>query len=72
MYNISRGRCLLRKLLKSRNMTQTEFALRSGWSQRMVSYYCRDERKMSVEAMYVASLILEVNMADLYEWILEQ
>lgn len=68
MYKVSRGRCLLQPLLKTRKMTQTEFARRSGWSQRMVSFYCRNERKMSVEAMYVASLILEVDMAELYEW----
>ncbi len=62
---------MLRSILKVRKMTQTEFARRSGWSQRMISFYCRDERKMSVEAMYVASLILEVGMDELYEWELE-
>ncbi len=64
----SRGRCLLQYWIKKRNLTQTEFASRCGWSQRMVSHWCNDERPMSVEAMYTASLVLDINMEDLYQW----
>lgn len=71
MIKVSRGRCLLKPILKARKMTQTELAIRSGWSVRMISHYCNDEKKMSVEAMYAASLILEVDMSELYEWVIE-
>lgn len=64
----SRGRCLLQYWLDHRQMTQAEFSRRSGWSVRMVSFYCTGERKMSVEAMYTASQILNVPMERLYSW----
>ncbi|MFK0524720.1 helix-turn-helix transcriptional regulator [Paenibacillus illinoisensis] len=49
-------------------MSQADFSRKSGWSTRMISYYCNDERKMSVEALYVASVILNVPMDQFYEW----
>ncbi|WP_074048666.1 helix-turn-helix transcriptional regulator [Paenibacillus ihumii] len=64
----SRGRCLLQYWLDHRGMSQAEFARRIGWSKRMVSYWCSDERLMSVEAMYTASVILEISMESLYQW----
>ncbi|QCT03786.1 hypothetical protein E6C60_3075 [Paenibacillus algicola] len=54
--------------LNKRNITQAEFARRTGWSTRMVSYWCKGERLMSVEAMYAAAMILEIHMEDLYQW----
>ena len=65
----SRGRCLLQDWLDRRELTQTEFAIRSGWSKRMVSHFCNRTRMMSVEAMYTASLILGCTMEELYEWV---
>ncbi|MEC0239444.1 helix-turn-helix transcriptional regulator [Paenibacillus dokdonensis] len=64
----SRGRCLLQYWLDHRNITQADFARRIGWSPRMVSFWCKDERLMSVEAMYAASVILEIHMEQLYQW----
>lgn len=64
----SRGRCLLQYWLDARQMSQAEFSRRSGMSVRIISYYCTDERKMSVEALYTASQILNVPMENFYTW----
>ncbi|WP_074101179.1 helix-turn-helix transcriptional regulator [Paenibacillus sp. P3E] len=50
-------------------MTQAAFASISGYSERVVSYYCSGERRMSPEAMFTASSILKVPMDQFYEWI---
>ncbi|MNC08735.1 helix-turn-helix protein [compost metagenome] len=71
MVKVSRGRSLLQNCLDLRKMSQAEFSRRSGWSVRMISYYCTGERRMSPEAMFAASSILEVPMESLYEWTLE-
>lgn len=72
MKRVSRGRCLLPHLLAARRLTQTEYSKRSGRSQRMISHFCRNERIMLPEDMYVASKILNCRMDELYEWIEEQ
>lgn len=64
----SRGRCLLGYWLYKKGMTQTELAQRIGWSNRMVSHWCRNERLMSVEAMYTVAEVLDIHMEDLYQW----
>ncbi|MGG4035873.1 helix-turn-helix transcriptional regulator [Paenibacillus cisolokensis] len=64
----SRGRCLLQYWLDYRGISQAEFARRSGYSKRIVSHWCNDERKMSVEAMYTAAVILGIKMEQLYMW----
>ncbi|WP_336774224.1 helix-turn-helix domain-containing protein [Paenibacillus sp. MMO-58] len=69
--HFSRGECLLQYWLDKRKLSQVEFGRRSGWSQRMISHWCNDERKMSVEAMYTAATILEIRMDQLYRWRLE-
>ncbi|WP_235440048.1 helix-turn-helix domain-containing protein [Paenibacillus sp. DMB20] len=66
---VSRGRCLLSYLLAARGINQSEYALRSGRSQRMISHFCNNERVMLPEDMYTASRILNCRMEDLYEWI---
>ncbi|MEK3867923.1 helix-turn-helix transcriptional regulator [Paenibacillus sp. FSL R5-0636] len=63
-----RGNCLLQSILNSQEMTPAEFARRSGWSSRMVYYWCDNSKPMSVEAMHTASLILGVPMEALYTW----
>ena len=55
--------------LDTKGFTQTEFAERCGWSQRMVSHWCNGDRYMSVEAMYTASVELKIRMEALYEWV---
>ncbi|MEK3851167.1 helix-turn-helix transcriptional regulator [Paenibacillus sp. FSL R7-0340] len=71
MANVSRGRCLLQNWLNVRKMTQAEFARRSGINVRTVSHYCNNDKRMSVEALYMAHIILDVPMERFYEWTLE-
>lgn len=68
MIKVSRGRCLLQHWLNVREMSQAAFSEKSGIDVRMVSYYCNGKRKMSIEALYAASVILEVDMDKLYEF----
>ncbi|WP_322922085.1 helix-turn-helix transcriptional regulator [Paenibacillus campi] len=68
MSKVSLGRCLLDHHLKSRNMSQAEFARRLGIDKRRVSYYCHGERLMSPDIMYGASVLLDVPMESLYEF----
>lgn len=64
----SRGRCLLQYWLDHNGISQAEFSRRSGWSQRMISHWCNNERLMSVEAMYTAAVLLGIRMDELYQW----
>ncbi len=65
---IIRGRCLLQYWLDHRQMTQAEFSRRTSWSKRMVSFFATSQRPMNVEAMYLAAMILDIQMEQLYEW----
>ena len=65
---ISRGRCLLLDHIKANGLTQSEYARRTGRSRRMISHFCKNERVMQPQDMYMAELILGCNMRDLYEW----
>ncbi|WP_308599493.1 XRE family transcriptional regulator [uncultured Paenibacillus sp.] len=49
-------------------MTQAEFSRRTSWSKRMVSFFATSQRPMNVEAMYLAAMILDIQMEQLYEW----
>ncbi|OBZ13321.1 helix-turn-helix transcriptional regulator [Bacillus sp. FJAT-26390] len=78
--HFSRGRCLLSYWLHKRGLTQTELSRRTGWSEatpdagwtrRVISFWCNDERLMSVEAMYTVATILDIKMEELYRWKLE-
>lgn len=66
--NVSRGRCLLGKLIEAKGWTQTEYAKRSGRSTRMISYFCSNQRPMSPEDMYIAVKLLGCKWEDLYEF----
>jgi transcriptional regulator with XRE-family HTH domain len=65
---ISLGRCLLQHWLDHRQMSQAEFSRRTGVSVRMVSHYCTDKQKMTVEVLILASLVLDVPMEKFYEY----
>jgi len=69
MASFTRGRCLLKPLLKRINMSQSELARRSGYSTRMISYFANDQKKMSADAMYTISQIIGCSMEALYEWV---
>lgn len=68
LVEIIRGRCLLQYWLDHRQMTQAEFARRTGWSKRMVSFIATGRSPMNPEAMYLAAHILGIQMEQLYEW----
>ncbi|OME84743.1 hypothetical protein BK122_06355 [Paenibacillus pabuli] len=65
---ISRGRCRLLELINAKGLTQTEYANRSGRSQRMISHFCNNTRVMLPEDMYTAVLLLGCKWEDLYEY----
>ncbi|SEO10359.1 hypothetical protein SAMN05518670_3630 [Paenibacillus sp. OK076] len=65
---ISRGRFRLLELITAKGWTQTEYANRSGRSQRMISHFCNDTRVMLPEDMYTAVLLLGCKWEDLYEY----
>lgn len=64
---VSRGRCLLWDWIKYKGWTQSEYARRSGLTQRRVSYLCNGERVMLPEEMYVAERLLGCRWDQLYE-----
>ncbi|MEK5060451.1 hypothetical protein BK126_04295 [Paenibacillus sp. FSL H7-0326] len=70
--NISRGRCLLPNLIKAKGWTQSEYARRVNKHPRVISHYCNNERVMQPEDLYAATLILDCELKDLYEWRLEK
>jgi len=73
--SFTRGRCLLRPLRIKLGLTQTDISQRTGYkkgknigySPRMISFYERDEKPMSVDAMMTISFVLGVPMESLYE-----
>lgn len=69
MNNISRGRCLLGDLISSRGWTYEHYATISGRSARMISYFCNNERTMLPEDIYVAMLIFNCEITNIYEFI---
>ncbi len=81
--DFSRGRSLLKPLLKIRGWTQSELSrrtgydpsvkseLRVGYSPRMISFFANG-KPMSPEAMYTISYLLGVHMEELHEWIENQ
>lgn len=66
---ISRGRCLLGDLIYDRGWTHEHYASISGRSPRMISYFCSNERTMLPEDIYVAMLIFNCEITDIYEFI---
>lgn len=69
--NISRGRCLLSDFIHSRGWTQAHYAELVGRHPRVISHFCKDERVMLPEDLYIASKVFKCKMEDLYEWIEE-
>ena len=64
-------RCLLKDLLKERNLTQAEFARRMGVPRQTITKWLKLEDIMRADTAYRASLILNCSMEDLYEWLSE-
>lgn len=58
----------MQSLLDQTGMSQSELARRTGISQRMISYYASNKKRMSVDALRAISVALGCRMEDLYEW----
>ncbi|AYB41810.1 helix-turn-helix domain-containing protein [Paenibacillus lautus] len=65
----SRGKCLLKRRLDERHMTQSELSRRTGYSRQIISHYANDRSMMSPEAMKTISYVLRCSMESLYEWV---
>lgn len=63
------GSCLLRDILYKRKMTIQELANHLGVSRQQVSKWVNGRKKMSLETAVNVSIVLNVNILDLYEWI---
>lgn len=63
-----RGVCQLDILLLKSGMTQTQLSLRTGISQRMISYYANNKKRMNVDAAKAISTALNCSIEDLYKW----
>lgn len=63
-----RGVCLLGHLLQVKGITQTQLAERTGVSQRMISYYANNEKRMNVDAAKAIAAALNCRIEDLYKW----
>lgn len=62
------GKCLLQGCLNSAGMSQTELANKLGVTKQQINKYTRNVQTMSYEVAYNISVILNCDMADLYEW----
>lgn len=65
----SRGRCLLKPLLKKVGLTQTELAKRTGISREMIVKYIAGTAPIPMDKAKTISHVLGCNMEDMYEWI---
>lgn len=63
------GRCLLRDLLKQKDMTQLELAERMGVTVQQINKYYLNRQKMSLQVAKTIATILGCNIDDLYEWV---
>lgn len=62
------GKCLLHDLLKSRHMTPTELAEKTGISINQLSRYLNNKSKMSLQTAMLISWVLKCHIDELYEY----
>lgn len=63
------GRCLLRELLHTRDMTQVELAEKLNVKPQQIQHYIQNNRVMSLKVAKNISEILNCDIDDLYEWV---
>ncbi|MBB6452021.1 transcriptional regulator with XRE-family HTH domain [Salirhabdus euzebyi] len=63
------GRCLLRELLRNKDMTQVDLAARLGVTFQQVNKYANNRQLMSIKVAKNIAAILNCHIDDLYEWI---
>ncbi|MEC0211837.1 helix-turn-helix domain-containing protein [Paenibacillus ehimensis] len=62
---------MLQYWLNHKGLSQADLSRHTGYSTRIISHWCTDDRKMSVEAMYTVATFLGIHMEQLYQWKLE-
>lgn len=63
------GRCLLKKQLQIRGITQSELADRLGMSESQVSQYATNQSVMSINTAKTFAAAIGCHIDDLYEWV---
>lgn len=63
------GRCLLRELLHTRDMTQVELAEKLNVKPQQIQHYIQGNRVMSLKVAKNISVILNCDIDNLYEWV---
>lgn len=58
----------MKELLKSKKITQTEFAKMLGVSQRLVSYWCTKEREPDATMMTKIAHLLGISVEQIVLW----
>ncbi|WP_042399348.1 helix-turn-helix transcriptional regulator [Geomicrobium sp. JCM 19037] len=69
MYRV--GKCRLAEHLYSRGMTQTDLAIKTGYSTSTISDYINNKRRMGIERAMNISSALNCSIDDLYDWVKE-
>lgn len=62
------GRCLLREILHSKDMTQLELAELMYVSEQQINKYVNDRQGMTYQVAGNIASVLNCRMEDLYEW----
>ena len=68
MIKIEVGRCLLKPILKKKNMTQQDLADLTGMTKQEINTYANNRRRMSLKTAKIIAIALKLHMDDLYEW----
>lgn len=63
------GRCLLKKLLRARGISQRDLADRAGMSESQVSQYATNKQVMNLDTAKTIAAAIGCHIDDLYEWI---
>lgn len=63
------GKCRLDEIIRSRGMTQAEFAEKIGKKKQQINAYCNNDSVMSVQTMKNIAYHLNVPMEKLYDFI---
>jgi len=63
------GRCLLRELLRDRDMTQLDLANKLQVSEQQINKYVNNRQKMHIQVAKNVASIFNCHIDDLYEWI---
>lgn len=64
-----RGESRLNQKLDSINMTQAELARRTGYTPQMISKFALNKIKMSADALYTISRVVNCPMEELCYWV---